>query len=361
MGSLGRHKNYEWGSTDANEDGRRFIKIRSAIGLFKLASHQAKKAILRKTEQQKQDILTFVEFTQDNANSAELPSPTSTATPTQTSGCAPPRPARPSSATMQDVHAWLDETLIKPSPGIMGGVPYWRDPSTFSSNPSPSDIQYAIPIVDYSQIESDSSDTSSDSHRSHRIRFIVRCSSKVHMRVRSMPLLLSQRYESDASSLAPKCRSKSLMTLLSCSTGEKSSIADAPDIAVAHANRRNIPRDTRRWGWVKNLWISHEDELAPVPQASASYKQFPVMDESLRALVSDMVREDSLGHISDAPTYYSDAPPPSYRTYAASVFSMSSFGCIDGLRSSNGIRHQENNRKRGMKYKLKNLGNRLLG
>ena len=109
---------------------------------------------------------------------------------------------------------------------------------------------------------------------------------------------------------------------------------------------------------MKNLWVSHEDELVLVAQTSVSHEQLPGADESLRAFISSVIHEDSMRNLSEVPTYYSSAPP-SYRTYAASIRSMSSFGCIDGLRSPDSTQRQGSSRRRGMKRKLKNLANRL--
>jgi hypothetical protein len=359
MGSLGRHNNYERTSAEENEycqggSAKRWY----ATGLFKLASHQAKKVTLRKAEQKKKLSNILAPSAQESVGPAGIPSPTSVTSLTQTNGSAPPRPARPSSTIIRDVHTWLDATVIRPSPGVMGGIPYWRDPSTFSSSPSSSDVQYAVPIVNHSRIESDGSETSSESHRRHRIRFIARSPPKVHVRMRSMPLLPSQRHERDTSSSAPKHHSKSLMTLLSRSTIQKLPTADALEVVAVQANRRNILRGTCRWGWMKNLWVSREDELVLVAQTSVSREQL-LGAEPLRALISSMIHEDSMGNLSEVPTYYSGAPPPSYRTYATSIRSMSSFGCIDGFRSPNGNRRQSSSRRRGMKRKLENLANRL--
>ena len=360
MGLLGRHNNCERTSAEKNEGCQGGpAKRRYAIGLFKPASHQAKRVTLREGEQQKKLSNILAPSAQESVSPAEIPSPTSVALLTQTNGSAPPRPARPSSTIIRGVHAWLDATVIRPSPGIMGGIPYWRDSSTFSSNPSPSDVQYAVPIVNHSRIESGGSETSSESHRRHRIRFIACSPPKVHVRIRAMPLLPSQRHERDTSSSAPKHYSKSLMILLSCSTIPELPTADALEVVAVQANRRNILGSTCRWGWMENLWVSHEDELVLVAQTSVSHEQLPGADESLRALNSSMIHEDSMGNLSEVPTYYSGAPPPSYRTHAASIRSMSSFGCIDGLRSLDGTRRQGSSRRRGMKRKLKNLANRL--
>jgi hypothetical protein len=149
------------------------------------------------------------------------------------------------------------------------------------------------------------------------------------------------------------------MTLLSRSTIQELPTADALEVVAVQANRRNILRGTRRWGWMKNLWVSHGDELVLVAQTGASRERLPGADESLGALISSMIHEDSMGNLSEVPTYYSGAPPPSYRTYATSIRSMSSFGCIDGLRSPDGTRRQGSSRRRDMKRKLENLANRL--
>lgn len=360
MGSLGRHNNYERTSAEKNKDCQGGPAKRwYAIGFFKPASHQAKRVTLRKAEQQKKLSNILAPSAQESVGPAGIPSPTSVTSLTQTNGSAPPRPVRPSSTIIRDVHTWLDSTVIRPSPGVMGGIPYWQDPSTFSSNPSPSDVQYAVPIVNHSRIESDGSETFSESHRRHRIRFIARSPPKVHVRMRSMPLLPSQHHERDTSSSAPKHRSKSLMALLSRSTIQELPTADALEVVAVQANRRNILRGTRRWGWMKNLWVSHGDELVLVAQTGVSRERLPGADESLGALISSMIHEDSMGNLSEVPTYHSGAPPPSYRTYATSIRSMSSFGCIDGLRSPDGTRRQGSSRKRGMKRKLENLANRL--
>ncbi|OCK73723.1 hypothetical protein K432DRAFT_387240 [Lepidopterella palustris CBS 459.81] len=87
-----------------------------------------------------------------------------------------------------------------------------------------------------------------------------------------------------------------------------------------------------------------------------------------RALRANMPREDSIGAFSEAPTYHSDIglPPPSYRTYAASIRSMSSFGCIDGLRCPDGTERRPNlcdgalHKKSGMRQKIANLAGRVL-
>jgi hypothetical protein len=61
-----------------------------------------------------------------------------------------------------------------------------------------------------------------------------------------------------------------------------------------------------------------------------------------------------MGDLSDAPTYFTGPPPPSYRSRAASVMTTSSFGCIDGMSVEQlQMSRQRAALQRGMKGKLK--------
>jgi hypothetical protein len=67
-----------------------------------------------------------------------------------------------------------------------------------------------------------------------------------------------------------------------------------------------------------------------------------------------LTREDSMGDLSDAPTYFSGPPPPSYRSRPESILTTSSFGCIDGMNpTQRQISQQRAALQRGMKCKLK--------
>lgn len=64
--------------------------------------------------------------------------------------------------------------------------------------------------------------------------------------------------------------------------------------------------------------------------------------------------DGSTGDLSEAPTYFSGPPPPSYRSRPASILSTSSFGCIDGMNPAyRQISQQRAAEQRGMKNKLK--------
>jgi hypothetical protein len=70
-------------------------------------------------------------------------------------------------------------------------------------------------------------------------------------------------------------------------------------------------------------------------------------------------REDSVGNISDAPTYSSGPPPPSYRSRAASVRTTSSFGCIDAMNTTRQLHpHLAEQHSRGVKGRLKRFAQR---
>lgn len=69
-----------------------------------------------------------------------------------------------------------------------------------------------------------------------------------------------------------------------------------------------------------------------------------------------MSREDSVGDISDVPSYFSGLPPPSYHSRPESVLTTSSFGCIDGMNpAQRQISQQRAAAQRGVRGKLKRL------
>jgi hypothetical protein len=69
-----------------------------------------------------------------------------------------------------------------------------------------------------------------------------------------------------------------------------------------------------------------------------------------------MHREYSMGDLSDAPSYFTGPPPPSYRSRPASILTTSSFGCIDGMSpAQRQISRQRAALQRGVKGRLKRL------
>jgi hypothetical protein len=77
-------------------------------------------------------------------------------------------------------------------------------------------------------------------------------------------------------------------------------------------------------------------------------------DSTRPSTAAPLHREDSMGDLSDAPTYFTGPPPPSYRSRAASIMTTSSFGCIDGMNpEQRQMSRQRAAGQRGMKGKLK--------
>lgn len=70
-------------------------------------------------------------------------------------------------------------------------------------------------------------------------------------------------------------------------------------------------------------------------------------------------REESLGDLSlsEAPTYSSGRPPPSYRSRTASLVTTSSFGCVDGMSPAQRQISQQRAamRSRGVRGRVKEL------
>lgn len=70
-------------------------------------------------------------------------------------------------------------------------------------------------------------------------------------------------------------------------------------------------------------------------------------------------RDESLGDLSlsEAPTYSSGRPPPSYRSHTASIMTTSSFGCVDGMSPAKRQISQQRAamRSRGVRGRVKEL------
>lgn len=282
----------------------------------------------------------------------------------------PPRPPRPDSDVMENVNAWLDASLVKPGPRLMGGIPYWREGAFTGSMPS-SDVRYAVPIVRTSEVERPAT-----SHSQH-IKSFCRRAKRMHVRMpsllrtksqcvtviqrkqasrRSTSLpLLSLPHENNSTPMArPLVRSRSLAHNADRSTPITSSIQGERWVKTRYRQLLTTPRlDTPASGRLDDY------------EASIGRRTNAVFGQSKRAgyvllpptASSYIAREDSMGNLSDAPTYFSGMPPPSYRSRAASVVTTSSFGCIDGM---NAERRQISQRRlaqrgRGMKGKFRKL------
>ncbi|KAF2472452.1 uncharacterized protein BDR25DRAFT_333294 [Lindgomyces ingoldianus] len=281
----------------------------------------------------------------------------------------PPRPPRPDSGVIRDVNAWLDASMIKPAPPLMAGIPYWREGSITDVGPS-ADVRFAMPIIRAPETERP------ETSHSHHIKSFCRRARKMNVRMpsllrtkshrvivtqqkqatrhsTSMPRLSSPDQTTDARIPRPLNRSKSLMHII-------------------QRSRAASPAPTSS-GW---LGVGQRQLLTPSPQTSglASVRfreQESSMERRVHAVFGQVARtgttgrpstsgnqiprEDSMGNLSDAPTYFSGIPPPSYRSHAASIRTTSSFGCIDGMNVERRQLSQQRavQRSRGVKGKLK--------
>lgn len=285
----------------------------------------------------------------------------------------PLRPPPPDSGVMRDVSAWLDSSMSIPSTPLMGGVPYWRSAATTGFQDC-AGVQYAVPISQESR-----SERPSTSHSQH-VKSLRKCAKKTHVQ---MPSLLRTNSQRTTGRKEVK-RLSSSMPVLTLPHIERSHTASPalliasstllhPDMRPATAStlmrtehlqvtsphtleqmhlRHGTPTDTRLL-----LGGSHEQ------CSNAVFGRSGWGAESTRpsTAAAGLHREDSMGDISDAPTYFTGPPPPSYRSRAASVLTTSSFGCVDGMSpTQRQISQQRAAQRRGMRGRLRKFTHRFV-
>lgn len=289
---------------------------------------------------------------------------------------APPRPPRSDSGVMRDVNAWLDASMSPPPPPLMSGLPYWRSapavPTTHSTG-----MQYAIPIVQ--EPESSRALTPSGQQvksycrrgakkmqakmpallRTTSQRIVAR--KQMNRRSKSMPLL-AIAYEQTEQGPPPKMLMRSRSFLLSSArtsisktrTEEQRLLPgghDSLDLAVLGSTRTSIgyhgmerARERRRYGL-----------LRPCAKSGGSTRP-----STAGGHVSG---EESLGDLSlsEAPTYSSGRPPPSYCSRTGSMVTTSSFGCVDGMSAAQRQVSQQRAamKSRGVRGRVKELRKRF--
>jgi hypothetical protein len=284
---------------------------------------------------------------------------------------APPRPPRPDSDVIRDVNAWLDASMSKPAPQLMGGLPYWREGPFTGSGPS-AGVRYAVPIP---MIQGPLGDRPSTSH-GEQVKAFCRRAKRMQVRMpsllrtssqritvmrrkqpcrrsSSMPLLaLGMDYNPSPSS-RPIARYKSLMNLSNPSTPATVSSHEAEWL---RAGRERVLGQSHRLGSsAGNRFDDQETNMER--HVNAVFGQVTRGGDTLRPPTAKRTtREDSLGDLSDAPTYFTGPPPPSYRSRAASIRSTSSFGCVDGMNRQRQPSQQHSARRsKGVKGKFKKL------
>ncbi|KAG9197110.1 hypothetical protein G6514_002275 [Epicoccum nigrum] len=253
----------------------------------------------------------------------------------------PPRPPRPNTAVMRDVNAWLDSSgSVSPQP-IMGGLSYWRSASAVPIAAT-SSMQYAVPIVR----ESSSSRSATPPRRQMKSlcrRRAKRVQAKLPPLLRttsqrvathpqnsghsnSMPFI-SIAYEQTIRRASPKLMTRSKSFLLGsarksspkASTEEQELLTldqSSPDVPVLGSTRVGATYNGIERGRVRET-SGQAGRCSSRPTNSGTH-----LDESMGDLT-----------LSEAPTYSSGLPPPSYRSRSrtASIVTTSSFGCVDGM------------------------------
>jgi hypothetical protein len=224
-------------------------------------------------------------------------------------------PFRPDSGVTRNVNAWLDANanLNVPATPLMEGLSYWQSAS-MTGDRVPADAQYAVPIMQPHK------EGPSTGHSQH-VRSFCRRAKKVQVRMPSLLRTVSQR------------------TALRKQTNRQSN-----SMPVLHMARPAV------------------DSLPDRCMTAVSRRTFENRENTQSLATSARVSQgDSMGSASDAPTYFTGPPPPSYRSRAVSIQSTSSFGCVDGLSPAQRHTNQQRSalRNQGMRGKLRELHQKL--
>jgi hypothetical protein len=273
--------------------------------------------------------------------------------------------SRPDSGVLREVNAWLDAS--KPSSPLMGGLPYWRDGVPGTHTGEIPNVQYAISVV------REPVDDKPFTLGSHQLKSFCRRAKRMQVRIPSL-----QRTRSQQAMAQKKINRRSSSTPVVGIAYEETRECSPPTFltrlgsarrpATANAAANTVPSV----GWFAVGSFPHLDlPLRRGSSVSTPFggpgnnieRHFEVVSgqetrpaDGPRPVLADasMPREDSMGSISDAPTYFSGPPPPSYRSRPASILTTSSFGCIDGMNPEyRQLSQQRAQEKRSVKGKLK--------
>jgi hypothetical protein len=260
----------------------------------------------------------------------------------------PPRPPRPNTAMMRDVNAWLDSSgSVSPQP-IMGGLSYWRSASAVPIAASTS-VQYAVPIVR----ESSSSRSATPPYR-HMKSICRRGAKRVQAKIPPLLRTTSQRaatqrvathpqnnrhpnsmpfisipYEQTIQRESPKLMTQSKSFLLgSARTSSSKASTEGRELYTPGRSSLDLPvlgstRTTAAYNGIERHRVRERSGRGvSCGESSRPTNSGSHLDESIGDLT-----------ISEAPTYSSGLPPPSYRSRSrtASIVTTSSFGCVDGM------------------------------
>ncbi|KAF2847470.1 hypothetical protein T440DRAFT_403490 [Plenodomus tracheiphilus IPT5] len=274
---------------------------------------------------------------------------------------APSRPPRLEAGDVRDINAWLEASALTPSPPLMGGLSYWRT-ATSPGLKDTSQVQHAVPIV-----QNPGRSRASTAH-SHQNRPIRRCARKINVQMPSVLRTKSRRH-----AVQKQTRPSASMPVLAFPyettvQGAPPTLMYGPDSVrgplVRPSTAHTTPAIYHEPSEHKHSRFGTPTSTLGGPERSLNRQVHVRLPWTLRGADStrpstaaaDHSREDSMGDLSDAPTYFSGPPPPSYRSRAASILTTSSFGCIDGMDPAQRQKSQERAAlRRGMRGKLKRL------
>ncbi|KAF1911933.1 hypothetical protein BDU57DRAFT_523185 [Ampelomyces quisqualis] len=273
----------------------------------------------------------------------------------------PSRSARPNSGVMRDVDAWLDTSIDTPSPPLMGGLSYWRK-ATVANAKNTAGIQHATPIV--RKTGNDRPSTS----QSQQIKSFRRRAKRMQVQ---MPLLARNGSIRQGGRKQTNRRSNSTPVFAIAYESTQPAAPPIPilrpAVRVVPAQAPNMPDETMSGKAVlmEQPRFRHDTPASGQTsevEGSTERRLNTIFSRSTRSADSTrpstaaarITREDSMGELSDAPSYFSGPPPPSYHSRPASIITTSSFGCVDGMNpAQRQISQQRAAMSRGVKGKLK--------
>ncbi|KAH8711952.1 hypothetical protein GQ44DRAFT_714173 [Phaeosphaeriaceae sp. PMI808] len=283
----------------------------------------------------------------------------------------PPFPPRPNSGIVRNVNAWLDASMSTPSPPLMGGVSYWKMAVGTDARDT-AGIQHAMPIVQKPETARPLTSPSNQMKvfRRHAKKIQVqmprlggdksqRIASRkqINRRSNSMPIL-GIPYEMTQEGAPPRHlgRAGVFLTPSTCTLSAGSSKSPTESKAVSPADEHLHLLEQPRIRYDSPASARTSDAGSIERRMHALFKRRTRSADSTRpsTAAAPAAHEGSMGSLSDAPTYFSGPPPPSYRSRPDSILTTSSFGCIDGMNpAQRQISQQRAAVERGVKGKLK--------
>lgn len=280
----------------------------------------------------------------------------------------PIRLTRPDSSVFRNVNAWLEASVNTPSPPLMSGISYWKE-ATVPNVKGSAVAQYAVPLSVALGIARPTTATK------QQTPCFRRSARKVQVQ---MPSILGNK---SAHLPGKKRRRRQSVCITPLSISYDNVQEDTTPMLITRSTsflKPLIPSPRRQTSARHRLLISVSDsrECTPFRHGTPNSARFGDVENDPERHVyrtfmrtgrgtdstgpstelAGLVREDSAGDLSDAPTYSSGPPPPSYRSRRESMLTTSSFGCIDGMNpAQRQVSQQRAALQRGMRCKLKRL------